>query len=376
MAVRGVARDEHATHLVAVGDGHAQVPEPHVVELRFEGHARRLLQQSLEVVVLRRRVFRHRRVEEPAHPHLHAAEEHPVAVQLRVHRAEGGGLREAFEVLVQVRRPEHGQAHLLVEVGPVAADAHLAPDHRPRAVAADDVVGLQDASGARDGLPARVIDVDEALPRVPPALLCRVLRLLDGDAHAALVLLDVLRRPPVEQGDVGEVGGALAQHLFGQVLGQALVGDVVVAAQLLAARRRPPVLAVQVLVGGDPADGVSLRHDARRPQLVLDAPEVEVLQGALREVLPLGNALGQQVAANDDDVHPAHAEVQPHRDANRPAADHDDLVPFRHDGPPDSRFPRRGECIAAWGHRQGGAASTVGAGRDPLVPLITRFRSS
>ena len=49
MAVRRVARDEHAPYLVALGDGNAQVPEPDVVELAVEPESGRFLHQSVKI---------------------------------------------------------------------------------------------------------------------------------------------------------------------------------------------------------------------------------------------------------------------------------------------------------------------------------------
>ena len=68
---------------------------PHVVELGVELEPRGAVQQRLEVVVLLGRVVRHRRVEEPPLAHVHASEEHPVALQRRVERAVRRHLGEA-----------------------------------------------------------------------------------------------------------------------------------------------------------------------------------------------------------------------------------------------------------------------------------------
>ena len=58
------------------------------------------------------------------------------------------------------------------------------------------------------------------------------------------------------------------------------------------------MLAHQVLVGRYSADGVVVRHDPRRAQLVDDAPEVEVFERSLGKVLALGNLLRLEAALN------------------------------------------------------------------------------
>ena len=83
MAVRGVAGDEHAADLIFLGDRDAQVPEADVVELAGELEAGGPLQQAVEVEIVARGVLRHRRVEEEALADVDAAEELPVALQVR-----------------------------------------------------------------------------------------------------------------------------------------------------------------------------------------------------------------------------------------------------------------------------------------------------
>ena len=144
MAVRGVAGDEHAADLVSLGDRDAQVPEADVVELGLERKARRLLQQAEEIEIVPRGVLRHRRVEEEALADIDAAEELPVALEVRMHRPVDRLRRKALaELLVQLARAEHDQHHELVEVVAAPRNADLLAHDRMAAVAADDVVGLQ-----------------------------------------------------------------------------------------------------------------------------------------------------------------------------------------------------------------------------------------
>jgi len=51
VAVRRVAGDEHAAHLVVERDLHPEIPEPHVVEFAGELEPRGLLDEAVEVVV-------------------------------------------------------------------------------------------------------------------------------------------------------------------------------------------------------------------------------------------------------------------------------------------------------------------------------------
>ena len=168
-------------------------------------------------------------MEEPALADVDAAEELPVAFQVRVHHAIGGARRKALEPFVQLARAEHGQHHELVEIGAAALDADLLAHDGMAAVAADDVVRLQDLSSGAAFLG-------------------------DGDAHAAVVLLDRFRRPAEAALDVGQLRHPRPQHLFRLVLRQPLVVLEVIGVDDLAPRRRVPVLAHQVAVGGDAAD--------------------------------------------------------------------------------------------------------------------------
>src|SRR5262249_50804110 len=102
MAVGGVAGDEDAAHLVAVGGGDAQIPEAHIVELAGETESGGLLQQALKVVVVPRGVGRDRSVKKELLADVDAAEELPIALQIRMHDAVGGARRKALEPLVEL----------------------------------------------------------------------------------------------------------------------------------------------------------------------------------------------------------------------------------------------------------------------------------
>jgi hypothetical protein len=80
MAVGGIAGDEHA----AVGNGHAQVPEPDMVEFAGEREAGDLLNQAMEIEIVLGGVGRNRGVEKPPLSHVDPAEELPIALQVRM----------------------------------------------------------------------------------------------------------------------------------------------------------------------------------------------------------------------------------------------------------------------------------------------------
>ena len=96
----------------------------------------------------------------------------------------------------------------------------------------------------------------------------------------------------------------------------------------LAARRREPVLAVQIAVAGDLADREARRQEPRGAQLIDDAHEVEMLERALGEVLPLGDAAELGAAFHQRAGDAAHSELHRERHADRPAADDHHLLSF------------------------------------------------
>ena len=60
---------------------------------------------------------------------------------------------------------------------------------------------------------------------------------------------------------------------------------------------------------GQAANAVFHRNGARRAQLLFGTPEVKVLHGALRQVLPLGDGLGLHIALHHDHAHAALAKL-------------------------------------------------------------------
>ena len=227
---------------------------------------------------------------------------------------------------MQLARLEHCQEHLLLEVLAARRDARRLAHHRASAVAAHDVVGFERAalSARAEG---RTLSRGEPAPRVAVALSAR---LGDLDARAVLVLLDALHVPAEERRDVRESGEFRAQDGLRAVLRQAFVLLVVERLHRLASGRRVPVVAHQVLVRRDAADGVVVRHDAGRTQFVHDAPEVEVLQRALAEVLSLGDALRLRVPFHDRARDAPHPKLDAERRTHRPSASDDHLVALSH----------------------------------------------
>ena len=207
---------------------------------------------------------------------------------------------------MQLARTENGEHHQLVEVRPAATDADLLAYRGAAAVAAHHVIGLED-------LPAAATLLD------------------DADAHAAGILLDRLRRPAEMTFNAGQPGHFPAQHLFHQILRKPLIGLEVIGRDEISLPRRVPVLAHEIAVRDDAADRIAARHDARRTQLVGDAPEIKMLQGALGEVLPFRDPLRRVIALDQRARHVAQAELDGKRHPDRPAAhDHDLMLLVRH----------------------------------------------
>jgi hypothetical protein len=202
---------------------------------------------------------------------------------------------------VQLARAQYRQHHELIEIGAPARDADLLAHQRMAAVAANGVVRLQH-------------------------LLRAAAVLGDGDADAVGILRDPLRRPAEGSLDARQLRQARAQAFLGEILRQPLHFLEIIGIDDLAQRRRVPVFAHQVLVCGDPADGEFGRQQPYRAHLVGDTPEVEVLHGALRQTLALGNALRGQAALDERTGDSALSELDRERDADRSSADNDDLV--------------------------------------------------
>src|SRR5438067_105782 len=95
-----------------------------------------------------------------------------------------------------------------------------------------------------------------------------------------------------------------------------------------------PVVAAQVLIRDDAADGIARREKARGPQLIDDVPEVEVLKCAAGEVLALGYVVEAAVALDDGTGNAAPAELDCQGQANRSASDDRYLVGGDAQAPP------------------------------------------
>ena len=99
---------------------------------------------------------------------------------------------------MQLARAEQREHHELIEIGAAAFDADLLAHDGIAAVAADGVIGLKHVPSA-----AAVFG--------------------DGNADAALILLDRLRRPAEPSLDSGELRQSRAQHILALVLRQSFV---------------------------------------------------------------------------------------------------------------------------------------------------------
>ena len=206
----------------------------------------------------------------------------------------------------QFRRLEHREHHQLVEIGAVALDARLLAHQRVAAIAADQIIGF------------------ERLRRA-------VARLVGGrDAHAVGVLR-YLRRQPAEPGLRQRQRRQLPpQHAFEKIL-----RDAVVLLRIILSDRFPPgegvpMVAHQIAIGGDARGRHMRRQQAARAQFVDAAPEIEALARALRQVLAAWNIVHAGPAFDQHAGHAAHRQIHRQPDADRPAADDDDLMPLRH----------------------------------------------
>ncbi len=246
-------------------------------------------------------------------------------MQLRLHDAICGTLGEALvQLLVQFAGAEHEQRHLRVEVGAVPRDSHRLAHHRATAVAAD-------AIGALDHL----------LRTVGPAL--------HRDPHARRVLLERDRRRIVDDADVRQLLDRGAKHLLDLILRQTLVRLRVEGANRLTPRRRVPPRRRQVAIGRELADGIGRRHETGRADLIDDAPELEVLERALREVLALGDRVHLATALDERALDAAQPEVEREAEPDWPCAYDDDVIRPRHASSRPSPCPgvQKQQCTSA-----------------------------
>src|SRR5437764_115523 len=155
-----------------------------------------------------------------------------------------------------------------------------------------------------------------------------VLRYCDLDMIA--LLLDRFGGPAEPDLDIVEFFKPCAQDVFSLILRQTLVVLEIIRIDDLAQRRRRPIFIVQIAVSDDPAHGVIGRQDACGAQRVHNAPEIEVLDRTLCEILPLRNALRFAPALDERAGNTALAELDCERHADRSAADDDDLTSLGH----------------------------------------------
>ena len=144
------------------------------------------------------------------------------------------------------------------------------------------------------------------------------------------------------------------QHALEQILRHAVVLLEIVFADGLAAGEDVPMLVHQALVGGHAGGRHFRRQEALRAQLIDAAPEIEALERALREVLAPGNLVHSDAALHQRAGNAAQPEIDREPDADRPAADDDDLTSF-----PQDASPRRGPFTRA-GSKPCPALSSMG----------------
>src|SRR5712671_2576383 len=207
-------------------------------------------------------------------------------------------------------RKDHG----LVEVGALAPDPCLFSHHRVSAIASNHVVGLQ------------------RLARTTACLVDHT------DADAVFILRDRLRRPAKARLNERQFRHALAQDILKTVLRQAIVLLKIIWRDDLTPLEAVPVLACQAPVGHN-AGGRHFRWTKALGTNLLDAaPKIEMLKGALRQVLAFGDVVHPHPALNQRARDAALGEIdrQPH--THWPAADDDDLPPRTHNSLPESAW--------------------------------------
>ena len=123
-----------------------------------------------------------------------AAEELPIASQIRSHDTICGSRWKALQSFMQLARAEHGKHHELVEIRSAALDADLSANAGVTAVAAHNVVGLQYLSSG-------------------------TVLLDDGNARAVLILFERFRRPAEPALDGRKLRHPRPQDMFGLVSG-------------------------------------------------------------------------------------------------------------------------------------------------------------
>ena len=298
--MRGIASNEDAAFVIRVGGRDPQLPEPDMVEFDVEVCTDRGVQMGAEIEIVFGGVGRNGRVEEPGCPEIDAAEELPISLQIGMQDVEEGFAGESLQQAMQLMRAEHQEHHQPVMVREGRGDASLLTDGGAAAVAADDI-----RRGER------------------PASL--TLALGDLDPGAVFALANRLGRPAIEAFDRFQLGHATAQHRFGGVLWQAFIVREVERAHQLALQPIVMVAAEQRSIGRHAADAVVAGNGPRCAQLFLAPPEMQVLHGALGQILAFGDRLRLCVALDESAADAALAQLDCEAQSNRTAADDEDL---------------------------------------------------
>ena len=213
---------------------------------------------------------------------------------------------KSLHALVEFARMEHRQHHELVEVRTVALDARPLAHDRTSAIAADDVIGL------------------DVLNRTVAGLMD------DADANAGCVLRDILGGPAKPRIDQRQACHPAAQDAFEAVLRQAIVFLEVIVAEDFAALEVVPVVAHQAAISDNARRRDFRRQHSLRAHLVDAAPEIEMLERALRQVLALRDVVHPHAPLDQRARYSALGEIDGQPDAHRAAADNDDLISLAH----------------------------------------------
>src|SRR4029077_1892407 len=138
-----------------------------------------------------------------------------------------------------------------------------------------------------------------------------------------------------------------------------------------------PGFAREAAVGGDFADWIAGRHDARGAQFVRQAPELEMFQCALGEVLAFGDARKFNAGFNQRAADTAQPEVDGERHADRSASHDDDLMTRVHYGPLFILpiFSSRPARLSQPGRYSDSRCSGKGSTRARLAVLHRRYRA-
>ena len=190
---------------------------------------------------------------------------------------------KALQQPVEAGGAEHQQHHQPVMIRPGLGDAGLFAHDRAAAVAPHDVIRAQD--------PFRSIAID------------------DIDACAVLVRMHRLAGPAVQGFDGPDMRRPLAQYGLGGILRQPFIVREIERTHEFALQPVVAVAARQRAVARHASDAVFARDGSRRAQFLFRTPEMEMLHGALGEVLSLRDWLGVLVALDHDAADAAQTKI-------------------------------------------------------------------